>query len=103
MERQIAPVKGMADFYPADYALLEWLSSRWIELGNRYGYAVYEGPLLEPIELYLGKSSEQIVNEQTFSLIDRSGKTLHDHGQRPGPATASGRTWPDVRIVIPES
>jgi histidyl-tRNA synthetase len=69
-------VKGTRDFYPEDWEYIRWLSGRWLELGRSYGYQEYEGPLLEPIELYLGKSSQEIVNDQTFPVKDRDGKTL---------------------------
>jgi histidyl-tRNA synthetase len=71
-----ARVKGTRDFYPEDWEYIRWLSGKWLELGRSYGYQEYEGPVLEHIELYLGKSSEEIVNEQTFTMKDRDGKTL---------------------------
>jgi histidyl-tRNA synthetase len=72
----IQRVKGTRDFYPADWEYIRWLSDRWLDLGRSYGYQEYEGPMLEPIELYLGKSSEEIVNDQTFPVKDRDGKSL---------------------------
>jgi histidyl-tRNA synthetase len=72
----IQRVKGTRDFYPEDWQYIRWLSGRWLELGRSYGYQEYEGPILEPVELYLGKSSVEIVNEQTFPVKDRDGKDL---------------------------
>ncbi len=71
-----ARVKGTRDFYPEDWEYIRWLSGKWLDLGRSYGYQEYEGPILEHVELYLGKSSEEIVNEQTFTMKDRDGKTL---------------------------
>ena len=44
--------------------------------GRGYGYREYEGPLIEYLDLYLGKSSEEIVTQQTFRIQDRDGKEL---------------------------
>ena len=41
-----------------------------------FGYQEYEGPILEYMDLYLGKTSEEIVGRQTFSLSSRDGKAL---------------------------
>ena len=56
----IQPVKGFRDFYPENWAARKWLSDRWLQLGRLFGYEEYDGPILEPIELYLGKTSEEI-------------------------------------------
>ena len=69
-------VKGTRDFYPEDWAYTKWLESTWPELGRSYGFQEWEGPLLEHMDLYLDKSSEEIVNEQTFRLTDRDGRDL---------------------------
>ena len=72
----IKPVKGMQDFYPESWAFQKWLSSRWLCLGSSFGYQEFEGPLLEPIELYLEKSSEEIINKQTYGLVDRKSNRM---------------------------
>lgn len=69
-------VKGTRDFYPEDWAHQRWLSNQLISVGRLFGYEEFEGPILEPIELYLDKTSEEIVNKQTFGLTDRDGKSL---------------------------
>ena len=75
-EKLIQPVKGMRDFYPEQWVFQKWLSSKWLNLGSLYGYQEYEGPIVEPIELYLEKTSEEIVNQQTFTILDRDNKKL---------------------------
>lgn len=72
----IQSVKGMRDFYPEAWEFQKWLSTKWLSLGNLYGYQEYETPILEPIELYLEKTSEEIVNKQTFTVPDRDGNIL---------------------------
>ena len=76
MSDQIIKVKGTRDFYPADWGYQKWLSQKLLEVGRLFGYEEYEGPILEPIELYLDKTSEEIVGQQTFTLTDRDGKSL---------------------------
>jgi histidyl-tRNA synthetase len=76
MRKIIKPVKGMQDFYPDAWAFQKWLSSRWLGLGASFGYQEFEGPLLEPVELYLEKSSEEIITEQTYGLVDRNNKRM---------------------------
>jgi len=72
----IPRVKGMRDFHPEDWAFQTWLSGQLLALGSSFGYQAFEGPMVEYQDLYLGKSSEEIVNQQTFTVADRDGKTL---------------------------
>ena len=72
----IKPVKGMRDFYPEQWEFQKWLSNKWLTLGNLFGYQEYETPILEPIELYLEKTSEEIINKQTFTVPDRNDNKL---------------------------
>ncbi len=46
------------------------------KVSEKFGFEEYDGPILEPVELYLGKSSEELIKKQTFLLNDRGGKTL---------------------------
>ncbi len=72
----IRPVKGTRDFYPEDFVFRQWLFGKQREAARAFGYEEYEGPILEPLELYTQKTSEELVNKQTFRLTDRSGNTL---------------------------
>ncbi|MEE2754931.1 MAG: ATP phosphoribosyltransferase regulatory subunit, partial [Candidatus Latescibacterota bacterium] len=72
----INPVKGTQDFYPQDWAYQNWLSDTFLSVGRTFGFEEYEGPLVEHQELYLGKSSDEIVNRQTFTLKDRDNRDL---------------------------
>ena len=69
-------VKGTRDFYPDDWALQIALRETMLAAGHSYGYQEYEGPAIEYLDLYLGKSSEEIVTQQTFRIQDRDGKAL---------------------------
>ncbi len=69
-------VKGTQDFYPDGWALQVTLREIMLAAGRAYGYQEYEGPAIEYLDLYLGKSSEEIVTQQTFRIQDRDGKAL---------------------------
>ena len=70
------PYKGTRDFYPEDMARLKWLFQKMRETCESYGYVEYTASPLESTELYAAKSGEEIVNEQTYSFIDRGGRNV---------------------------
>ena len=59
------PYKGVRDFYPEDMAVEKWMFSVMRRTVESFGYSEYGASPLEPSELYRGKTSEEIVNEQT--------------------------------------
>jgi len=68
--------KGARDFYPEDKRLQNYIFSVWKKVCERYGYEEYTAPVLEPIDIYASKTSDEIVNEQTYSFTDRGGRTV---------------------------
>lgn len=70
------PYKGTRDFYPADQRIQNYIFSVWRKVSERFGYEEYMAPLLEPLELYMAKSGQELVNDQTYSFIDRSGRKV---------------------------
>ncbi len=73
MKTIIPSVKGTRDFYPAEMAARIWLYNKLRAVSESFGYQEYEGPVLETIDLYAAKSSEELVKEQAFSFQDRGG------------------------------
>ncbi len=73
---RIATVKGTRDFYPEDMALRRWLYEHMRAVAEAFGYQEYDGPFLEPLELYAAKSGEELVKEQAFVFPDRSGDLI---------------------------
>lgn len=69
-------ITGTRDFYPNDWAFLQYLFEKMRKVSERFGYQEYEGPILEPLALYEAKSGEELVKKQTFILTDRGGKKL---------------------------
>ncbi|HVV67320.1 MAG TPA: histidine--tRNA ligase [Candidatus Saccharimonadales bacterium] len=70
------PYKGARDFYPADKRLQKYMFAKWREVCERFGYEEYDAPILEPLEMYLAKTGEEIVNEQTYVFEDRGGRKV---------------------------
>lgn len=76
MKLSTQPYKGTRDFYPEDMRLRNWMFTKWRQVCESFGYEEYDGPILEPLELYASKTSEEIVNEQTFSFTDRGDRKV---------------------------
>ncbi|HVV26133.1 MAG TPA: histidine--tRNA ligase [Candidatus Saccharimonadales bacterium] len=70
------PYKGARDFYPPDKRLQKYMFAKWREVAERFGYEEYDAPILEPLEIYLAKTGEEIVNEQTYVFEDRGGRKV---------------------------
>ena len=73
MQTQALP--GFRDFYPADLALRDHIFRTWRQVAARYGFEEYDGPPLEPLELYTAKSGEEIVG-QLYSFLDKGGREV---------------------------
>jgi histidyl-tRNA synthetase len=76
MSLSTQPYKGSRDFYPADKRVLDYIFSIWRKSCLSYGYEQYDAPLIEPAELYVSKSSSEIVNEQTYIFTDRGKREV---------------------------
>src|SRR5215471_4545124 len=70
------PYKGTRDFYPAEMSIRNWVFNRLRKTLRSFGYEEYDGPMLEPFELYAAKTSEEIVNQQLYWLVDRGDRKL---------------------------
>jgi histidyl-tRNA synthetase len=61
---------GFRDFFPEDCARRNYILARWREVARRYGFVEYDGPPLEPIELYKKKSGGELLG-QLFDFVDK--------------------------------
>jgi len=75
MSQKFQALPGFRDFYPEDCAARNHVFDTWRRVARRYGFAEYEGPLLEPTELYRRKSGDEIVN-QLFCFEDKGGRDV---------------------------
>lgn len=70
------PYKGVRDFYPADQFIQKYLFETMARACELYGYEEYNASVLEPTDLYRSKTSEEIVNEQTYTFMDRGDREV---------------------------
>ena len=66
---------GFRDFLPNDCARRNYIFAKWREVARRYGFVEWEGPVLEPTELYTKKSGEEIVG-QLFNFTDKGEREV---------------------------
>src|SRR3954449_11172203 len=66
---------GFRDFYPADLALRAHIFGTWRAVAARYGFEEYDGPPLEPLELYTAKSGDEIVG-QLYTFTDKGEREV---------------------------
>jgi histidyl-tRNA synthetase len=73
MSTKIKTVKGTREFYPEEMSLRNYLFNKVRSASRAFGYQEYDGPFIEPIDLYAAKSGEELVKKQSFTFEDRGG------------------------------
>ncbi len=68
--------KGVRDFYPRDVFFQEYIFETWKKTVKSFGFEEYNASLLENSEIYKAKTSEEIINNQTYSFIDRGDREV---------------------------
>jgi histidyl-tRNA synthetase len=74
---------GFRDFYPDpappqqpwSMDLRNHIFDQWRQTARRYGFHEYDGPTLEPLELYTTKSGDEIV-AQLYNFIDKGDRPV---------------------------
>src|SRR3954466_7983152 len=66
---------GFRDFYPEQLAVRNYLMSVWRDVARKYGFVEYDGPPLEPLDLYTRKSGEEIVG-QLYTFTDKGDRDV---------------------------
>lgn len=76
---------GFRDFYPDPVpsgdalawsaSLRDYIHRTWRRVARRYGFVEYDGPPLEPLELYKIKSGEEIV-QQLYHFVDKGEREV---------------------------
>ena len=69
------PLPGFRDFYPREFAERAHIVGVWRDVARRYGFQEYDGPPLEPLELYTRKSGDEIVG-QLYSFRDKGDRDV---------------------------
>mgnify|MGYP001551976979 CR=1 FL=1 len=66
---------GFREFYPEDFARRNHIFRLWRQTAGAFGFAEYDAPVLEPLELYKAKSGDEI-EAQLFSFTDKGGRDV---------------------------
>lgn len=66
---------GFRDFYPEQFAERAHVMGVWRDVARRFAFSEYDGPPLEPLELYTKKSGEEIVG-QLYNFTDKGGREV---------------------------
>ncbi len=70
MGEKIQRLPGFRDFFPEDCAVRNYVFGKWRKISRLYGFHEYDGPILEPTDLYKKKSGDEILG-QLFHFDDR--------------------------------
>src|SRR5215203_6755995 len=74
---------GFRDFYPEPLPhpdvwsadVRNYIFAQWREIARRYGFREYDGPPLEPLELFTTKSGDEIVG-QLYNFKDKGDREI---------------------------
>src|SRR5688500_12822859 len=66
---------GFRDFYPEQFAERAYITSVWRRVARRYAFVEFDGPPLEPLDLYRKKSGDEIVG-QLYAFTDKGGREV---------------------------
>lgn len=75
MAKGFQTLKGFRDFFPDECAARNYVFETWRRVAHRYGFVEYEGPILEPTDLYRKKSGDEIVG-QLFCFTDKGDRDV---------------------------
>ena len=70
-----AALPGFRDFFPEQFAERAHIMGVWRDVARRFAFVEYDGPPLEPLELYTKKSGEEIVG-QLYNFVDKGGREV---------------------------
>ena len=66
---------GFRDFYPEQLAERAYIFETWRQVVRRYGFVEYDGPPLEPLDLYTKKSGDELLT-QAYNFVDKGGREV---------------------------
>ena len=69
------PLPGFRDFYPEQFAERAHIFETWRRIVRRYSFVEYDGPPLEPLDLYTQKSGDEIVT-QLYNFVDKGERAV---------------------------
>jgi histidyl-tRNA synthetase len=66
---------GFRDFYPEEFAKRARILHVWRDVARRFAFVEYDGPPLEPLELFTRKSGDEIVG-QLYNFTDKGDREV---------------------------
>ena len=75
MASKIQTLPGFRDFPPEACALRNFIFRKWRQTAVSFGFQEYDGPVLEPLELFTEKSGPEIVT-QLFNFTDKGDRQV---------------------------
>src|SRR6266513_2346344 len=66
---------GFRDFFPEELARRAHIFDAMRRVAQRYGFEEYDGPPLEPLELYTDKSGPEII-AQLYTFVDKGDRPV---------------------------
>src|SRR5688572_8321820 len=75
MAKGAGGLPGFRDFYPDEFAARAFILQTWRDVARRFGFVEYDGPPLEPLELYTKKSGDEIVG-QLYNFTDKGDREV---------------------------
>jgi histidyl-tRNA synthetase len=68
--------RGTRDLYPTEMRVRNHIYQKLRARLHAHGYEEYQGPMVEPFELYAAKSSAEIVADQLYHMVDRGDRKI---------------------------
>ena len=93
-----ARLPGFRDFVPEDLRIRNHVFEAWRGAARRYGFQEYDGPPLEPLDLYVEKSGEEIVS-QLYNFVDKGDREV---SLRPEMTPSLARILADRSRALPK-
>ncbi len=72
---QTGALPGFREFYPDQLSERAYITGVWREVMRRYSFVEYDGPPLEPLDLYRKKSGEELV-AQLYAFRDKGDREV---------------------------
>ena len=67
---------GFRDFFPNECARRNYITGTWRRIARSFGFREYDGPTLEPLDLYRKKNSGGEILGQLFSFTDKGEREV---------------------------
>ncbi|GAB3161712.1 histidine--tRNA ligase [Myceligenerans halotolerans] len=70
------PYRGTRDFLPEEMSIRTQIFENLFRTTELFGFQRYDGPIIEPADIFEAKSGKEIVDEQMYRFTDKGGRDL---------------------------